>query len=91
MSATIQPLRPQDFAELERRVRVAGGQLESDNCEPHAIAYDGPSPGGARTCGCGDRRRMQIVYQGEAGDKRSYVACANCDGVARQPRWRGPR
>lgn len=91
MSATIQPLRPKDFAELERRVRSDGGELEDSACEPIRIDYKGPAPGGGSTCGCGFQRRVRIAYTGESGDRGDYVACANCDAVARQPRWRGQR
>lgn len=90
MNATTTRLSSQDWAILERRVRMAGGLIEGEKCEGTVVEGAGES-GSYRTCACGEHRRVRVPYAPlgveEAELAGEVILCANCDGLARTPRF----
>lgn len=82
-------LSAQDWAILERRIRSEGGNIESGKCEGAEI--DDGKGNTYSTCACGGHRRVSIPYDarraGGVEELGLATLCANCDGVARTPRF----
>ena len=90
MNATTNRLSSQDWAILERRVRMAGGTIEGEKCEG-AVVQGGREGASYRTCACGELRRVRLPYAPLGSETGSIagevVLCANCDALARTPRF----
>lgn len=83
------PLSMRDFEVLKHRVRTQGGRPVSGPHKGRRLSYqsdDSPLVM-VDTSGCGKHRKLRLAYRDEKGMEKSYVACADCDILPRQPRF----
>ncbi len=69
---------------------MAGGMIEGEKCDGALVEQEGEA-GSYRTCACGEHRRVRLPYapMGAAAAEQAgeLILCANCDGLARTPRF----
>lgn len=70
---------------------MEGGSVEGEKCEGTIIESGREESGSYSTCACGELRRVRVPYAplGREEDEREgeAILCANCDGLARAPRF----
>lgn len=87
-TAKVDRLSTTDMHELTRRVRQEGGSHRDELHEHHDVNKG--TPGYDRTSGCGRQRTFKIPYESQYGIRHA-IACADCDLMARWPKFSGTR
>lgn len=81
-------LSKDEFERISDRIAAQGGWAHRGRHIGRHVSYPlAPQPGQSRTCGCGAERNFRLIYKDDQGRGKSYIACADCDLLPRQPRF----